>query len=116
MPAAKLKLKIEQGTTFRQSLDWKSNGEPVNLTGYTARMQMRNPIDSPIIIHELTTENGGITFSDVLTGKIELFITADNTSAFIFDSCVYDLEMVAPNTDVIRLLEGEITLSKEVTR
>ena len=116
MPAAKLKLKIEQGATFRQSFDWSANGAPVNLTGYTARMQMRNPIESPAIIHELTTENGGITFSDALAGKIELFISATDTSAFNFDSCVYDLEMIAPNTDVIRLIEGEITLSKEVTR
>lgn len=116
MPAAKLKLKIEQGATFRQSLDWSANGSPVNLTGYTARMQMRNPIDSPVIIHELTTENGGINFSDVQNGQIELFISATNTSAFAFDSCVYDLEMVASNGDVTRLLEGEISLSKEVTR
>lgn len=116
MPAAKLKLKIEQGATFRQSLDWKSNGTPVNLTGYSTRMQMRNPIDSPIVIHELTTENGGITFTDSINGKFELFISDVNTSAFKFDSCVYDLEMIAPNTDVIRLLEGEIILSKEVTR
>ena len=116
MPAAKLKLKIEQGATFRQSFDWTANGAPVNLTGYTARMQMRNSIDSPVMIHELTTENGGITFPDVLQGKIELFISDINTSAFKFDSCVYDLEMIAPNTDVIRLIEGEITLSKEVTR
>ena len=116
MSAAKLMLKIEQGATFRQSFNWAANGSPVNLTGYTARMQMRDPIGSPIIIHELTTENGGITFSDVLAGKIELFISDADTSAFKFDSCVYDLEMIAPNSDVIRLLEGEITLSKEVTR
>lgn len=116
MPAAKLKLRIEQGATFRQSLDWRTNGVPVNLTGYTARMQMRNPIDSPTVIHELTTENGGIIFTDVFEGKIELFISDQHTSAFSFDSCVYDLEMVAPNTDVIRLIEGEVTLSKEVTR
>lgn len=116
MPAAKIKLKIEQGATFRQSLDWKSNGIPVDLTGYSARMQMRNPIDSPVIIHELTTENGGINFLDVQNGQIELFISATNTSSFAFDSCVYDLEMVASNGDVFRLLEGEISLSKEVTR
>ena len=116
MPAAKLKLKIEQGATFRQSFNWSTNDSPVNLTGYAARMQMRNPIESPTIIHELTTQNGGITFTDELAGKIELFISDTDTSAFKFDSCVYDLEMIAPNSDVIRLLEGEITLSKEVTR
>lgn len=116
MPAAKHKLKIEQGATFRQSFDWTANGSPVNLTGYTARMQMRNPIESPVVIHELTTENGGIIFSDLLAGKIDLFISDADTSSFTFDSCVYDLEMIAPNTDVTRLLEGEITLSKEVTR
>ncbi|MDG9992339.1 hypothetical protein [Acinetobacter ursingii] len=116
MPAAKLNLKIEQGATFRQSLDWKANGVAINLTGFEARMQLRQPIDSPTIIHELTTANGGITFTDPSTGKFELFISNIDTAGFNFSTCVYDLEMVAPNTDVTRLIEGTITLSKEVTR
>ncbi|MCU4601851.1 hypothetical protein [Acinetobacter ursingii] len=116
MPAAKLNLKIEQGATFRQTFDWTTNGVPVNLTGFETRMQLRQPIDSPTIIHELTTSNGGIHFTDPLNGKFELFISNIDTAAFNFSTCVYDLEMVAPNTDVTRLIEGTITLSKEVTR
>jgi len=116
MPAAKLNLKIEQGATFRQKFDWKANGLQVNLTGFSARMHLRQPIESTTVIHELTTENGGIRFIDPENGKIELFISNIDTSKFNFSTCVYDLEMVAPNTDVTRLIEGTITLSKEVTR
>lgn len=43
MAAEKLKLLIEQGATFRKTLTWKAGTPPVpvNLTGCTARMQMR---------------------------------------------------------------------------
>lgn len=116
MPAAKIKLKMEQGATFRQPFDWATNGVPVNMTGCKARMQMRTTVESPEVIHELTTENGGINILNAEIGKFELYISASNTSSFNFDLCVYDLEVESPNTDVTRLIEGEVSLSKEVTR
>ncbi|WP_049044405.1 hypothetical protein [Acinetobacter bereziniae] len=116
MAAAKQNLRIEQGATFRLSLQWIANTTPVNLTGYKARMQIRNKVSSPEFIYEMTTENGGITFKDVEGGHIQLFISNVDTSSFAFDSAVYDLEFVAPNGDVTRLIEGKVTLSLEVTR
>ena len=62
MAAGKLKLAIEQGATFRKLLTYKA-GTPavaVNLTGCTARMQIRSAITSPTVLVNLTTENGGI--------------------------------------------------------
>ncbi len=115
MPAAKYKLKIEQGATLRVPLKWTAGGIPVDLTGYKGRMQIRPDIDSNIVIHSLTSENGGIVFSPS-TGTFDLYISATDTSAFDFVSAVYDLELVAPNNDVYRVIEGEVTLSKEVTR
>lgn len=116
MPAAKKNLKIEQGATFIYSFTWDTNGVPVNLQGYSARMQLRSPIDSPDVIHELTTENGGITLHLNPAGKISLFISDSDTAAFDFDTCDYDLEVVAPNGYVYKLMKGEVTLDKEVTR
>lgn len=116
MPAAKQNLRIEQGATFRTDLQWIANTNPVNITGYQARMQIRNKVSSPEFIYEMTTENGCITFKDAEKGQIQLFISNVDTASFIFDSAVYDLEFVAPNGDVTRLLEGKVTLSLEVTR
>ena len=117
MAAAKLKLMIEQGATFRKVLTWKS-GTPaaaVDLTGCTARMQMRAEIDSATPLVSLTTENGGIALGGV-AGTIELLITATATAAFTWTSAVYDLEIILANGDVRRLVYGLVTVSPEVTR
>ena len=116
MAAVKQNLRIEQGATFRLSLEWIANATPVILTGYQARMQIRTTITSPQVIHELSTQNGGIVFVNEEKGKIQLFISNEVTSSFAFDKAVYDLELSAPNNDVTRLLEGAVTLSREVTR
>lgn len=113
----KVNLKINQGETYRHTLTWKTeDGTPVNLTGYFARMQIRSTVDSPVVLVSLTTENGGINITNALTGEFKLFISATDTSAFTWVAGMYDLEMLAPNTDVIRLLAGSVSVSKEITR
>lgn len=87
--------------------------EPVNLTGYTARMQIREKIDSDIVIKELTTENGGITI-DTTNYKITINISAADTSLFTFSSAVYSIELVS--TTVTPFANGTLTLIREITR
>jgi hypothetical protein len=89
--------------------------EPVDLTGYTARMQIREKLDSTTIIKELTTENAGIVI-DTATNKINLFISAADTAAFTFSSAVYSLELVSSTNVVSPLINGTLTLVREVTR
>lgn len=118
MAAGKLNLKIEQGATFRQSLQWKT-GDPatsVNLTGYQARMQIRSDVTSAVVLADMTTANGRILITDAVNGKFDLYLTAVETAALSFESGVYDLELVAPDNTVTRLLAGSVVLSPEVTR
>lgn len=115
MPAAKLNLKIEQGATFRQKLTWQSDsGTPINLTGYTARMHIRSNVKATDILLELTTENGRISLTQ-LTGEINLLIDAVVTAGITWNSAVYDLELVN-GSEVVRLIQGNITVNPEVTR
>lgn len=118
MSAGKYKLHIMQGSTFRKHFVWKT-GEPpvvVNLTGWTARMQIREQIDAELFLVELTTENGGITLGGVL-GTIDLLLTDAQTTLLTFDVAYYDIELIAPSGgDVTRLLQGMVINSKEVTR
>lgn len=117
MAAAKLKLVIEQGATFRKTLTWKA-GTPsvaVDLTGCTARMHIRSEIASPTPLVTLTTENGGITLGGV-AGTIVLLIAATATAAFAWEAGVYDLEIILANGDVRRLVYGPVSVSPEVTR
>jgi hypothetical protein len=88
---------------------------PVDLTGFTARMDIRGTLSSATAIHTLTTENGGIALGGV-AGTIDLLIPAATTEGFDFGSAVYDLELISAAGVVTRLIGGAIVLSKEVTR
>ena len=117
MAAAKLKLIVEQGATFRKTLTWKAGTPalPVDLTGCTARMHIRAEVASTATLATLTTENGGITLGDAL-GTIVLFISPTDTALFTWTDGVYDLEIVFSLTDVRRLVYGPVTVDPEVTR
>lgn len=112
----KVNLVINQGATFRHKFTWQDGKKrPVDLTGYTARLQARESIESAAAIINLTTENGGIVLGGT-TGTITLHLSAAATAAIMIKKLVYDLELVAPNGDVIRLVGGTISVSPEVTR
>lgn len=88
--------------------------EPVDLTGYTGRMQIRETLESSEVILELTTENGGIVL-DSVASTITISLSASQTEALTFESAVYSLEMVKSG-EVVQLVTGSLTLEKEVTR
>lgn len=118
MSAAKLDLTIEAGATFRQTLLYQDpNGVAVPLTGYFARMQIRARADDPEILHTMTSPADGIAVGP-LAGEIHLRIGADVTNTFLFKNAVYDLElaMTADPTEVVRLVEGKVTVNPNVTR
>ena len=88
--------------------------QPVSLSGYTARMQIRAKIDSDAVIHTLTTENGGIVLDN--TAKTITIVMQDEvTQTFTFKSAVYDLELISGG-EVTQLVTGGISLVREVTR
>jgi hypothetical protein len=87
---------------------------PVDLTWYTARMQIRAKVDSDTVLHTLTTENGGILLDDVAK-TITMYIPDETTQTFTFKAAVYDLEMISGG-EVTALASGSITLVREVTR
>jgi hypothetical protein len=113
----KVALKIYQGATFRWRATLK-NGSPAivtDLTGYTARMQVRGKITDVAPLVELTTENDGIALGDT-AGTIDLFISHTDTADFDWTAGVYDLELITPGGDVIRRIYGSVSVVPEVTR
>ena len=119
MSAGKYNFIIEQGTTFTLELQYKdSNSVPVDLTGYTGRMQIRPTIGSPTSYLTLSSsvqpDGTGITFPTPVSGTINLYISAISSSQLTFDQGVYDLE-IATGSTVTRLIQGNVQLSKEVT-
>lgn len=114
MLAGELNLTIEQGATFLLTLfDQDDTGAPVNLSGYTARMQLRTTKAASTAVLELTTENGRISI-DGAAGQINLSIAAADTNS-LTGSGFYDLELVN-GAIVERFIEGQYTVSEQVTR
>lgn len=114
MLAGLLDLSIEQGATFNLIMTYQDeNGDPIDLTGMTARMQLRRQALSQLPLISLTTENGRITLGGV-TGEIILNISATDTEE-LTGSGQYDLELVNGPT-VNRLIEGSFKICDEVTR
>ncbi|RST54100.1 hypothetical protein [Variovorax sp. DXTD-1] len=117
MPAAKLKLSIDQGATFTKTVTWKTGKPalPVDLTGCTARMQVRETIQSDDVLLELSTTDGRITLGGT-AGTVNLRVEAADTAIIAWKSGVYDLEIQFADGTVRRLLSGSVTVSPEVTR
>lgn len=116
MSAGKYDFTLEQGATFSRDIVYKdANGAIVNLTGYSARMQIRVFKDSSAALLSATTQNGKITV-DGAAGKISVVIAPSDTNALDFDKAVYDLEIESASGTVVRLLEGIVSFSKQVTR
>jgi len=109
---------IEEGAVFDEYFIWKdSDGTAHDITGYSGKMEIRKNKADSTIIDEVTVSIGT---SD---GRIDLDMTSAETRVLAFDRAYYDVE-VSPTAnadlnvvaDVIRLLEGTITLSRETTR
>lgn len=117
MSAGVYDLVIEAGSTFRRKLTWKDvTGAAVDLTGYTARLEIRDRPGVEPAWATLTSSNGGIVLGGLL-GTIALYIPAATTSTFTKVQGQYDLELTAPGVggDTTRLLEGKVVTKPEVT-
>lgn len=115
MQAAFYDLYVEQGATYVRSFVWKSDNTAVDLTGYTARMQIRRNPTSDEVLFSATTENSLLTLTP-LDGKVDLVIPASTTELFDWRNARYDLELEADTGFVYRLVQGTVTVSKEITR
>lgn len=115
MPAGSYDITIEQGATYDTTFTWtNSAGSAVNLTGYTARLQIRESVDAASTLVSLTSSSG-ITLGGV-AGTVQVTISATATAALTPGRAVYDLELVSGGGVVTRLLEGAVRITPEVTR
>ena len=131
MAAGKYNFTIEQGATIDFEIQYKdSNNVPVDLTGYSGRMMIRSNFadNSPSTYLTLSSSRNsdgtGLNFSGSrstkppTSGSIGIYIASCTSSALTFVTARYDLEIYsgsAPCPYTVRLLEGQVNLSKQVT-
>jgi hypothetical protein len=109
---------IDQGADWFLNVTYENpNGTAVNLTGYTAALQLRSLPNSPSAVLTLTTANAGIAITGA-TGLVSIRATATQTGLIDEGDYVYDLEITAPapGSVVTRLIQGQATVSAQVTR
>jgi hypothetical protein len=126
-------LPIRQGETWSFVYTKKdSAGAAVNLTGYTARMAIKNRIGGALFAYLSTgtdASGGSIALGGVL-GTVTLSMTASQTTAvgYILPdlrlvarglrpilTLAYDLELISGAGVVTRELEGAVQIHREVT-
>ncbi len=117
MTAARHDIVVEQGTTFTLEVAYEQpEGSPVDLTGWSARMQVRQGHASTSAVLDLTSLAGSIAVDGTL-GTVTVHAIATVTAALPAPFLgVYDLEIASPDGTVIRLLEGSCRITPEVTR
>ena len=104
MPAAVHNLNLEKGIAFARNLLWKdSDGVAVDLTGRTAKLQIRSLAGALLV--ELT-ELAGITLGGV-AGTIVIVITSAQTDSLPVGSCKYEFENYV-GTEPTKMLRGRI--------
>lgn len=120
MPAQNEPLYIEQGATFRRGFVYKQRnldgtiGDPVDLTGYRADLQVRRTASSTTYALWLSTEWGDIALGS--DGSITISASDAATSTLTAKQYVYDLELISPDGDVYRAIEGKVKVGPQVTR
>ena len=106
-------LQCPQGATFNKRFTLLLSDVPVNLTGYTARMQVRESYDSASAVVSLTS-GSGIALGGT-AGTIDVTVSSTATAALDAGQYVYDLELDS-GSSVDRWLQGSWIVSAEVTR
>ena len=114
---------VVYNTVIDQGADWYINftyqnpaGTPVNITGYTAALQVRtSPLAKTYVLS--LTNGSGITITGA-TGLIAVHATASQTNAITNGKYTYDLEISSPASPAIvtRLVQGTIEVSPQTTR
>lgn len=127
MLAGNYNMTCQQGSTFTRTIEIEqpdliadptgNTFVPYDLSGYTARMQVRRTIDSANFLLELTSQNGGLTINPAEGDSNKIFLYASaSVTASVSNSGVYDIEIIGPDNSVSRVLQGVFNLSPEVTR
>jgi hypothetical protein len=121
MEPAVLAVTMQQGASWRRQLTLNQPGTttPYDLTGCTAKMQVRQRPGAPdpalMSISEQSGADGVITLGGV-AGTIDVFFNASATNRLATKKAAYDLFLSWPNgTDVWKVLEGTVAVDLAVT-
>jgi|SRR5882724_6324125 len=109
---------IDQGADFLRAYTVTDpvTGLVINLTGWTARAQIRPARDSSTLFHELNTTLGTITLSSLGIATFKIVGATSLAWTWIDTATKYDCLLTGPAGQLIRMLEGDVLVSPDTTR
>jgi hypothetical protein len=110
MSAGTYNIKIDQGSDFSLQLTVQEDGSAKNLTGFSARAQMRPTIDSSTLTATFTC-----SITSAANGTLTMALGNTTTDDIDVGQYYYDLELFTSTTSQ-RLIQGTATIAGEVTR
>src|SRR5690606_40539994 len=93
-------------------------GEPpvtVDLSGYSAKLQVRRTFDTPVIL-QLSTDDGTIVMNSTAPNIVLKFPNDVTSRMTVYSDLIYDLEMTSPTGLKSRVMQGKFSISREVTQ
>lgn len=111
--AGYVELFIDQGTSFNNIINLTDDltDDYINVSGYTVTSKMRKSFYS-----QNSSANITCTITDQVNGGITMSMTAANTANLAAGRYVFDVKALTTSNDVIRIIEGMITVTPQVTR
>jgi hypothetical protein len=105
---------IPQGADVPVYLTYKVNNAVVDLSAYTAKLQVRDDYGTTVLL-ELTSGDSEITLSATAPNITVTFPSGKTTAMTTYTGMIYDLEIYSPGGLVTRPLKGSFKLDREVT-
>ena len=104
-------LYVDAGSTYSNIITVSaSNGQPLNLTGYTVASQMRKSYQSSVA-YSFTA-----SIYSAANGKVRLQLTDGQSAAIPAGRWLYDVEITSPSGATTRVVEGIVTVNPQITQ
>lgn len=112
--------RIHQGDDVALEVVWKTGATvatatAVDVTGYEARLQVREYSYSTETLVDVDSDDGHITVGTT-DGTFTIEFSNAETAAWTWREGVFDLEAVAPDGTVTKIWRGTMRVISEVTR
>jgi hypothetical protein len=104
-------LYVDAGSTYSNIITvTASNGQPLNLTGYTVASQMRKSYQSSTAYAFVSN------IQSAANGQIRLQLTDEQSALIPGGRWLYDVEITSSSGVTTRVVEGIVTVTPQITQ
>ena len=113
MAAGSHNFKIEQGTTFNNTLTYKqADYTAVDISGAQITLKAKDNRSDSTLVVDLSVGNG-ITITNAAAGQFTISIPSSTTANYTWNRADFDLDLTLSSTTE-RLISGQIQIIKSV--